>query len=212
MFITEIEKDTELSLALAQFSARAAVNAVPLGLNPGNLTEISTAATGFATSLTTLTTAKAAATAAKEAKDAQKAASKAVVSKWAKVFRANVGVSDAILAELLLPPHSNPGSETTPTTPYDLTATANGNGDIQLRWNRAGNIQTTTFQIEFRTSAAAPWTILDSTTRRSYFTSWNPGQYVAFRVRAVRRGVGSSWSTPVILWDTEESAQLQLAA
>lgn len=35
-----------------------------------------------------------------------------------------------------------------------------------------------------------------------------PGQYVAYRVSANRNNQTSPASTPVVLWDTEEAAQL----
>lgn len=211
-YITEIVVDGELNTALANFNAVCIANAAALGLVPADLTEIAAAATGFNTNLNTATAAKATAKSAVESKDLQKAASRSVVNKWAKVFRAKTTVSDALLNQLMLPPHKTPGSFTEPTTPTDLVASANGDGVIALKWNRAGNIQSTTFTIEYRTSPSGGWAILGTTTKASFGWESAPGQYIAFRVSATRRGVTSPASTPVVLWDTETSQTLQLAA
>lgn len=211
-YITEIVNDGELNTALANFNTVCIANAAALGLVPADLTEIAAAATGFNTNLNTATAAKATANSAVESKDIQKAASRSVVNKWAKVFRAKTTVSDALLNQLMLPPHKTPGSFTQPVTPTDLVATANGDGVISLKWNRAGNIQGTTFTVEYRLSASDPWAILGTTTKVSFGHESAPGQYIAFRVSATRRGVTSPASTPVVLWDTEQGQTLQLAA
>ncbi|MBV6457442.1 MAG: hypothetical protein HONBIEJF_00551 [Fimbriimonadaceae bacterium] len=211
-YITEIVNDGELNTALANFNTVCIANAAALGLVPADLTEIAAAATGFNTNLNTATAAKATANSAVEAKDLQKATSRGVVAKWAKVFRAKTTVSDALLNQLMLPPHKTPGSFTAPTTPTDLVATANGDGVIALRWKRNGNIASTTFTVEYRMSASDPWVILGTTTKVSFGYESAPGQYIAFRVSASRRGVSSPASTPVVLWDTEQGQTLQLAA
>lgn len=211
-YITEINADGELNSALANFNTVCIANSVALGLAPGDLTEIASAATSFNTNLNTSTAAKATARSAVEAKDTQKGTSKGVIAKWAKVFRAKLTVTDALLGQLMLPPHKTPGTFAEPTTPTDLVATANGNGDIALKWNRAGNNQFTTFIIEYRTSASDPWVMLGTSTKRTFGWESAPGQYIAFRVSASRRGVISAASTPVVLWDTEQGQQLQIAA
>jgi hypothetical protein len=211
-YITQIEADGDLDSALANFSAVCAANAAKLGLAAPDLAEISDAATNFHSAFNASTAAKAAAHGAVEAKNTQKATSKSVISEWAKQFRANPAVEDELLADLMLPPHSTPGSETTPTIPLALVASANGDGVVNLKWNRNGNIQGTQFVIERRTSPSGTWTILDTSTRRTYVTMATPGQYVAFRVSAKRNGMTSPASTPAVLWDSQESVQLQIAA
>lgn len=211
-YITEIVNDGDLNTALANFNTVCIANAAALGLVPADLTEIAAASTNFNTTLNTATAAKATANSAVESKDVQKATSRNVVNKWAKVFRAKTTVSDALLNQLMLPPHKTPGSFTQPTTPTDLVATANGDGVIALKWKRNGNIQGTTFTIEYRTSPSGGWAILGTSTKASFGWESTPGQYVAFRVSATRRGVTSPASTPVVLWDTEQGEMLQLAA
>jgi hypothetical protein len=156
-YITEIEADAALAQALIAYHATAAANAATLGLNPANLTELLNAANEFNADLQSWI---ATSTAAKEAlvnKNQQKAASKAVVSKWAKVFRANLAIPDSLLAELMLPPHKTPGTKTPPSQPTNLVADADGLGLVKLRWSRNGNNATTVFEIQTRASAADEW-------------------------------------------------------
>ncbi|HRI45063.1 MAG TPA: fibronectin type III domain-containing protein [Fimbriimonadaceae bacterium] len=210
-YITEIDRDGDLNLAMANFSAVCAANATPLGLTGPMLGEIDDAATDFATSLASSTAAKAAQRAAVEAKDEQKTSSREIISKYAKIFRANAAIDDSLLAELMLPPHNTPGSQAAPTTPTDLVANANGDGVTSLKWNRNGNIRGTTFQVEKRTSPEGSWTIVDTTTRRRLVTMTTPGQYVAFRVIAARNDMASPPSTPVVLWDGSGESETTLA-
>lgn len=213
-WITEIVADGALNSALANFATVCTDNMAALGLTAPMLAEIEDAALNFNTQLASATAAKAAQHAAVQAKDTQKSTSKEVVSKYAKIFRANAGVSDELLAQLMLPPHNTPGSSLSPTIPSTLVASANGDGVTTLRWSRNGNIKGTIFQIEKRTSPTAAWTILDSTSRRTFVTISSPGQYIAYRVIATRNGMTSAPSTPVVLWDgsEDENATLAIAA
>ena len=213
-YITEVVADSELNTALQLFNATAAANAVALGLTPPNLTEIANASSGFTTNLNAWAGAKAAANLAHENKDIQKKSSKAVISKWAKVFRANNAISDALLDQLMLPPHKTPGTKTPPTTPLDLVANANGEGLVSLKWKRNGNTSTTVFNIEWRLAPGTNWNVLDSTTKAKYDYQANPGQYIAFRVTAKRNGLNSPASVSVVLWEDGVNANptLQVAA
>jgi hypothetical protein len=185
---------------------------VVLGLAAGDLTEIQNASTNFSTGLNGWIAAKATADNAKGVKDGQRVTSRTVVSKWAKIFRANQAVPDALLSQLLLAPHKTPGEKTAPAQPTNLVANSDGDGNITLRWNRAGNIQGTQFIIEYKAASGDPWAVLTSTTRASCQTTWSPGQYVSFRVIAKRNGQTSAASTPVVLWDATGPVVLQLAA
>lgn len=211
-YITDAMPDAEFSTDLANFATVAAANAPALGLQPADISEIQNASTNFTTELNDWTAAKASADNAKTVKNTQRTVSRAVVSKWAKIFRAKVSVSDALLGQLQLAPHNPPASKTPPAQPFDLVANSDGNGNIVLRWNRAGNIQGTQFIIEYRAAANQAWAVLTSTTRASFATTWSPGQYVGYRVIAKRNDQTSPACTPVVLWDGEGLAPLMLAA
>lgn len=211
-FITEITADGELNTALANFNTVCAANAATLALAPADLTAIAAASTGFNTTLNAATVAKAAAKNSVEAKDMQKKTSKSTVSKYAKLFRANAAVPDNLLDSLMLPHHKTPGSKTAPTQPLNLYGNADGNGLVNLKWNRNGNTSGTTFLIEVRTDPAGPWSISGSTTQTKFGYQAVPGAYIAFRVTATRRNLLSPPSVPFALWENGGGVSLQLAA
>ncbi|MBS1714152.1 MAG: hypothetical protein JST30_07420 [Armatimonadetes bacterium] len=212
-YITEIVADAEFNLAMINFGAVCSSNAAALGLTPANLLEISAAQTSYTTNLTSWVAARSAANLALENKDIQKKATKVIVSKWAKTFRANPAVSDALLDQLMLPPHKTPGTKTPPTVPMDPVANGNGQGLVKLTWKRNGNIDGTTFVVETRSGADQPWTFLDSTTKARIVHQAEVGAYIGFRISAKRNGLTSPWSVPVVLWeDGVAEPQLSVAA
>ncbi|MBS1715044.1 MAG: fibronectin type III domain-containing protein [Armatimonadetes bacterium] len=212
-YITEIVADPELNVALQNFNTVCSANAIALGLNPANLLEISGAATSFTSSLNTWVGSRSSANQALDNKNLQKKSSKAVISKWAKTFRANQTVPDGLLDQLMLPPHKTPGSKTPPTTPLNLVANADGQGLVKLAWKRNGNIETTQFAVEYRLVSGGAWSILDTTKKTKYTHQATPGVYIAFRVTAKRDGLTSPASVPVVLWeDGVAEPQLSVAA
>lgn len=212
-YITEIEADAELAAAMTNFAAICTANSEDLGLTAPQEAEITGAASAFNTSFNAALAAKAASHAAVGSKNTQKATSKTVISKWAKVFRANVAVSDSLLSLLLLPPHSTPGTESDPVTPSEVIAEGLATGGVEVKWNRNGNPQGTLFIIERQTVAGGAWTQIGTTKRRTFATTWTPGSYVHYRVSAQIRNVVSLPSIFAAPWSSEEeSVQLQIAA
>lgn len=211
-YITEIRADDAFSTALQDFAVACDANKVALGLTAPNLANIAGKTTAFATSLSAHVAAKNAAESARETKDENRAAAKEMVSQWAKTFRANPAVSNALLAILQVAPHSVPAVKSPPTVPLTLTATSDGNGNIKLAWKRNGNIPNTQFIIEYQTGPAEAWVQLGTSLKRTFDTTWAPGTYVAFRVIATRRGITSAPSTPFVLWNGESEVALKLAA
>lgn len=211
-YITEIDADGDLNTAVANFNTVCIANAATLSLTPANLTEIAAAATSFEGSLNSAIASKATSKGLVEAKDLQKKATKAVISKYAKIFRANLAVPDNLLDQLMVPHHKTPGTKTPPTEPLDLTASADGNGLVLLKWNRNGNRAGTQYFIEVRTDPQAEWTISGGTTKVQFSYQAAPGVYIAFRIVAARNGMTSPASVPVSLWENGGQVELQLAA
>lgn len=211
-YITEITADGELNTALQTFKTVCTANQIALGLDVPELAEITGASTNFSTGLNTWTVDKQAATNSRVSKDTIKVASRATIAKWAKIFRANDAISDELLAELMLPAHSTPGSSTPPNQPLDLVGSADGLGNIRLSWKRNGNRPTTVFLIEYRTSAAGAWAVLNSTTKTKFETQATVGSYIEFRVLAQRAGSTSIASWSVTLWGGTEEIELEIAA
>ncbi|MEQ1821935.1 MAG: fibronectin type III domain-containing protein [Fimbriimonadaceae bacterium] len=213
-YITDINADSDLAVALTSFAAVCSANSAALGLTPATLAEITGTNTAYGTSLNAWVTARVASFNAQDAKDLQKKTSKAVISKFAKQFRANQAISDSLLAQLQLAPHKPPKNASPPAQPTQLTANANGLGFVKLKWSRKGNKPNTTYQIEYRSEAVTSWTILDSTTKAKFEYQADPGQSIQFRIIASRAGLASEPSVPVSLWEVAPSAisNLKLAA
>jgi len=212
-YITEINKLGDLNVALQSFSTTCAANAVALGgLTPAQLTEISGMATNFTSSLNSYATAKAAADLALSNRNAQVKTSKATLSKWAKTFRANPTITDALLDQLDLPHHKTPGSKTPPVTPGNLIASSDVQGLVSLKWKRNGNTSTTVFTIETQTALDGDWSIAGSTTKTKFDYQAVLGNYIAFRVFASRDGQNSQPTVPVTLWANGGGQSLTLKA
>lgn len=210
-YITQILAEEEFNTALANFATVCNLQAETLDLTPAQITEIQAASTALANAITAATAARTAWASAQAAKLTKLADGHALVSKYAKIFRADQTVTDAILAELMLAPHKTPGVRTTPAIPTDLVANSDGNGNITLKWHRNGNIQGTVFNVEMRPNNSAPWSIIGTTTMSKFDTTWTPGTYVEYRVSASRRDVDSAACTPVVLWSAGSEDELYLA-
>lgn len=211
-YITEIDADGGLDTALANFNTVCAANAATLGLQPADLTAIATASTSFKTTLDVATSAKAAARNSVRAKEIQKTASKATVSKYARIFRANPSVPDNLLDSLMLPHHKTPGTKTPPAEPHSLVGSADGNGLVRLKWHRNGNISGTQFLVETRSDPRGPWSICGCVTQVKFVFQAKPGQYIAFRITAARNNQVSQASTPFSLWENVGGELLTVAA
>lgn len=210
--LTDPIPEAEFSSGLTNFSAVCQQQSAALGLDAGDLAAIADAAGGLASDLNAVAAARALLQAAVAAKDARKASARALVSRYSRRFRADEEVPDELLVRLMLAPHRTPPTEMTPTIPTDLGASADGDGSIRLRWSRGENHEGTIFVVETRADPADAWAILGATTRRTFRTTSPPGRYVAYRIRAQRRGVSSPPSTAVVLWDGVGPSSLAEAA
>lgn len=213
-YITDINADADFAVALTSFAGVCTANMAVLGLNAATLAEITGTNTAYTGSMNTWVTARLASFNAQDSKDLQKKSSKAVISKFAKQFRANLTISDALLAQLQLAPHKPAKNSSPPNQPTLLTALADGLGFVKLKWSRSGNKPGTTYQIEYRNETTVAWTILDSTTKVKFEYEAEPGQSIQFRIIANRAGIASQPSIPVSLWEGApgNAASLKLAA
>ena len=209
-YITEIRNETEFVTALQNFFNACNANKVALGLQAADLTEIQNASTNALTQLNAYVAARTAASAAHTTKNSQLKTSHAVISKWAKVFRSNATVPDSILAQLMLPPHSPGKTASQPSQPTSLVASADGLGNVALRWDRNGNIQGTQFLVEYRISNTSDFVVMGSTTKSKFTTVATPGSFIEFRVIAQRRGLASEPSIPVSLWNNSSASTPEL--
>ena len=97
-------------------------------------------------------------------------------------------------------------------TPTEFLCVADGDGNISMKWRRNGNTSATSFVIEWRGSASAPWTQIGATTRAKFSWQSTPGEYAAFRVRATKKGQSSAASNQFVVWNGQPNASLRIAA
>lgn len=207
MYILQIRSVPALMQAAQTFYNVCSTNAATLGLTPANLTEINNAVTALVNGQSAMSAAKAAYKGSVTVRNAKTDSLRTVVSKWAKMFDANSAISDGLLEELGLPPHDPGQTSVAPIEPTDVTATADTNGKVFLKWKRAGNPTGTVFLVEVQYVAGGPWAQVGGVTVVKFaYQSPQVGTRTAFRVTASRKGQFSSPSVPFVLWDNGEAS------
>ncbi|MCE9557432.1 MAG: fibronectin type III domain-containing protein [Armatimonadetes bacterium] len=213
-YITNAKKDGDWVKLGKQFVDTVALESSSLGLTPAQVTGLSTTFDNFDTAYTDLETQKATLESAVSVKDSTKASFEALVRRYAKQFRGNVTVPDALLELLNVAPHTVKPSNTSPTQPLALVVTTNSVGQVFLKWNRNGNRSGTTFWIQTKSSANGPWVMVNTTTTSKFtLENYPAGTAAWFRVVAVRRNLHSAPSDFVTIYSAEdESSNLSIAA
>jgi hypothetical protein len=211
-YLTEILGDPEYVAALQMVLPIINANKTVLNVSTAQYTELSNLVTAYTTQYGTANTAKAAAKSAVAQKDINKKATRTVINSWAKTWRANPAVPDALLESLLIAPHNVIPNHTPPSTPAQLVALADGQGYVELRWKKNGNKPGTQFVIEKQSEAGNDWDFAGVTTKSKFETSANPGTYIAYRVTAVRAGEHSNPTAAVVLWNNGQTGALRVAA
>jgi hypothetical protein len=208
MYVTEVTKDDELDTAATGFATACVLNGTGLHLTLPENGEITNAAADFHTKLQAVYAAKLALHNAIQAKDAQKAATRGVIAKWAKTFRADPTISDALLAAVNVAPHSPSRVKPAAATPSGLVGTIDGAGAVRLAWLRGTNKYPTTFIVEKQSAPDGNWVLCGTTTRLEFETTTTVGDYAAYRVTAMRRGTVSAPSTPFGFYFTTPALHL----
>ena len=186
---------------MANFQSVAAQNALPLQLDPAELSELATTNTQFAAAFNAQETARAAAKGATAFCDQEWNEALAVVSKYNALFQAIPGISPDLLGELGLTVPG--GGGTVPVySPTNLSALGCSNGVNTLKWDRNSNESGTTYVIEAAYNGTNTWQIVDTATRTKFdHTDQTPGQFVRYRVYAKRGQTKSNPSGTASVYD-----------
>lgn len=209
-YITEKHPDSTFAVLLGVFAARCAELQDELGLSPEDLLEIQAAAESNREGLQRWVHAMGQAQAAQVQKQERQRAARAVVSKYAKIFRADEKIPDSVLGGLRLAPREPARPKSPVHEVVGLVATSDGQGLVKLKWKANGNKPRTQYLVEVRHSPSERWTFLGLTTRTRFEHQATVGVYIGFRVIA-HRGVRSGEpSYPFLLW--ADSPALRLAA
>lgn len=194
---------------LDNFATVTAANATTLGLTTGQVTTLTAYVTLFQNAYEASELGKVSAKSLVGDKDSKRTAAEAMARSYAKQFLANPNIPVLLKGELGLKVAPTPlGPVSMPT---DLAVTSLSNGTNKLKWNRAGNPQTTSFVIEAASTLTGPYTMIGTTTRAKFSVSGNlPGTVVYYRVSAQRGGVASDFCAPVVTYGGLESETIFL--
>lgn len=202
--------DDELSAWLTNFNTVAAANPGPLGLDPAEPTQITTAKSNFQTALSDKVAAAAATLATTSSKNQTRVAALATIRVFVNGWYAAGNVSDDLLLQLGIVPHDEGGSTVPVFVPSNLICNPR-NVTNKLQWGRAGNAEGTNFVIEHM-QPGGEWVYLDSTTKVRYnVADAVPGVQVSYRVYA-ERGSDKSGYSNVVTADSGGGGQQLLAA
>lgn len=99
-----------------------------------------------------------------------------------------------------------------PAVPTDLVVYANADGTISAKWKRNGGPANTVFVVQAR-SAGGTWAPMGSfTSTRATLSGFPPGVEKFIRVIATRNNQSSMPSNVEVIYPSEETLSLQLAA
>lgn len=203
-----------LLLWLEHFISVANANLAQTGLTAGQVTALNDLYTDLSTALGVQIAAKASAEASTTAKNAAMRAVIAEARTLAQIVQKHPGASEALKNELGLTAPPAPHVPVEPQLPIGLTARLDEVGRVTLTWDRNGNKQGTTFVLETSEGMEDSYTMLAAVTRAKYVDQGRtPGVLRWYRVKAVRAGRESAFSTAVAIYGPGNSgAVLQIAA
>lgn len=200
IYITEELNDSALVIAMKSFITNITENDAVLGLDTDELLAFTNRFNAFTAAVDEVADIKLQSKSATADKNDKKSDARALIAQYAKEWRGNPAIPDALLDLLQLPNHQNNGPRSAPTVPTDLSFTINNVGEVTLRWKRNGNNSRTIFTVETGPSTSGPWTVYDVTTRASSEYNGPSGIETFFRVIARRNGISSNPSFPISLW------------
>ncbi len=198
---SELRAEPEMVAALTAVIPIIAAHQAELKLSNADLAELQAMSDRFIQSSQAATTAALQLKAALATKDRDKQAAMACIRKWAKVWRADLSIPDPLLERVMASKHRVPGTRRGLLPPANLQAKADGQGYVGLTWETGGNPRGTLYVIESFDASAQVWRTIGVATSRRFAWSTTPGEQIAFRIRAQRRGRWSEASNEVVLWN-----------
>ncbi len=212
MYITEIDNDAELKSKMNVFIVKVDENRTTLGLTTTQVSALNLLFSDYGAAIDDATKAKNASKGATIAKNSIKSTAKSSIAQYAKTWRANASIPDALLAELMLPPHNASQESPAPSQPTGLELKINTEGVVTLKWKRNGNLSTAIFIVESSPNTNGPWTTADITSQTKMVYGGTVGDQICFRVTARRVGQNSPPSSVIVLWPNGNTEILEIAA
>lgn len=203
--------DTAYAIWDNNFQKQVSNNQGPLGVSDGELEEIQDADTAYQTALEALIEAKAAYEAAVINKNTTKQYSIDVNRKYVAQFQVIPGLSEEIFQSLDIPARGTTGSKSPASTPTNLTAFTETNGNVTVKYSRGANSKTTTFTIQKSTNGGTTWSSIYSSNRTRATLMGLSVVPTQFRVFATRNGTISAPTQPVKVWSNDGSSSVELS-
>lgn len=195
---------------LNNFSTQCAKFDAELNLDTAELAQISSAASGFQTSMANVVETRTAAKGAVSTKVATRRSSQALARAFAREFKAIPGISPDILNQLGI---VAPTSSSPVTTVTAVSVTGCDDGVNSIIWNRNGNTRNTVFLVEYKVAGTSNWLLATGTTKTSFkHINQEPGVTVFYRITSTRAGISSAPSVPVAAYPNTDGAGLSIAA
>ncbi len=193
-------KDSEFTIWLQNFTTVANANLAALDLVAGDLTPITTLQSIYTSNLNDVEAKKAALAGAVDTKNTTKASIIQNVRVVVNKIQANPNVTTALKAQLGISTREGGQYPINPVEPNELIAEINGDGTIELRWNRNGNGPTTQFIIYTKVGAEINYRILDVVSKTSYkHIGVSLAERIEYYIKARKNGVESGQSNIAII-------------
>ncbi len=205
--------DTELVSRIGAFCSVALENPTDYGLNGTEVEALSDSNTALGASIDNFMAANGLKLAASSTKESAREEVLVQMSSILKRIYGDPSVTDEELSKASLAPRPTGPTFTTPYVPTNVNAKVVGPNRIEIKWNRANNINGTLYALEVQHGEGSPWTALTTITATRYFyTDAQVGSPISFRVTAKRGTRFSQPSASTTLWSEEEGSTLHLAA
>ena len=177
------------------FIAVANANLATLGLVALDITNVTTKKTDCSTKLNTAIAKQAESKAATDAKNMSKSGLVTNIRVLARQIQARPGVPDNLKEQLGLNVPDPTPSPVHPIPPVDLSGNIGVGGLANMKWNRNGNPQGTTFLIEWSNNFDTGWRIIGTTSKTTYETPLTePSGRNFFRIKAQKGELTSEGS------------------
>lgn len=204
--------DTELVSRIGAFCSVALENPTDYGLNGTEVEALSDSNTALGAAIDNYLAANGLKLAASSTKENAREEVLVQMSSILKRVYGDPSVTDKELSEASLAPRPSGPTFTTPNVPTNVNAKVVGPNRIEVKWNRANNINGTLYSIEVQ-HGQGTWSLLDTvTSTRFFYTVGEAGQPISFRIYAKRGNRTSQPSAITSLWSEEEGNNLQIAA
>jgi hypothetical protein len=213
MYITELTRDSDIERQGENFVAVCVAEAGTLGLTNAQVSALQATQNLFSSAMTILEEKIREKESATAAKDQIRDAYHAMLREYARQFRANNSIPDALLSQLSVAPHKVKGTRSVPAQPLRLIANPDVAGNVFLMWDKNDNNSRTIYQIESNSTQDKEWRIVGTTNRGKFTVNGNGiGRQATFRVIAIRRGIPSLPSMPVTIFASAGNLRTSSAA